>query len=131
MSDRHDQIRKAQTITNGVMAGTSTISSLITSIQFLDNIGLEFVWSGSPVGNFQVLISADYDPNQNIAGNWVPLLFTYWNGSSFVTSYLLPTSLGSPYYLDLALLSAPWIQVTYTNISGSGTLNTFLTAKAI
>lgn len=131
MSDRHNQIRKCQNFTNAVMSGTSTVTSLTTSIQFLDDIGLEWVWSGSPVGNFQVLISADYDPNENIAGNWVPLLFTYWNGASFVTSYNLPTSLGSPYYIDLALLSAPYIQVTYTNTSGSGTLNGFLTAKAL
>lgn len=131
MGDRHNQIRKTQTITNGSMIGTSTLTSLITNIQFLDNIGLEWIWSGTPVGNFQVLVSADYDPNENIAGNWVPLLFTYWNGSSFVTSYLIPTSLLSPYYLDLALLSAPWMQITYTNTSGSGTLNTFLTAKAV
>jgi hypothetical protein len=129
MSDRHNQIRKYQNFDNAVMSGSP--ASLISSIQFLDNIGIELIWSGSPIGNFQVLISADHDPNENIVGNWVPLLFTYWNGSSFVTSYLLPTTLASPYYIDLALLSAPYIQVTYANNSGSGILNGFLTAKAI
>jgi hypothetical protein len=113
------------------MSGTSTITSLITSIQFLDDIGLELVWSGNPVGNFQVLVSADYDPNENITGNWVPILFTYWTGSAFVTDYNIPTDMGSPYYIDMSLLSAPFIKVTYTNTTGSGTLNGFLTAKAI
>lgn len=129
MSDRHNQIKKTQTFTNAVMS--SSPSSLITSIQFLDNIGYQLEWTGSPVGNFQVLISADYDPNQDIAGQWIPLLFTYYNGSAFITSYDIPTSMGSPYYIDLSFLSAPYLQVTYTNTSGSGTLNGFLTAKAL
>lgn len=129
MGDRHNQIRKAHTLTQGVMSSSPT--SDITNIQFLDNIGLEWVWSGSPVGNFQVQISADYDPNEKVAGNWVPLLFTYWNGSAFVTDYNIPTTMGSPYYIDLTLLSAPWLKVIYSNTSGSGTLNEFLTAKAL
>lgn len=128
---RHNQIKKFPNIVNGVMSGTSMIPSVISSVQFLDNIGLQFVWSGSPVGNFSVLISADYDPVTNNAGNWIPIILTFWNGSGFTTSAQIPTGLGSPYYLDLSLLSAPWIQVQYTNISGSGTLNAFLTAKAI
>jgi hypothetical protein len=129
MSDRHNQIRKTQNFTNASMSTSPT--SLITSIQFLDNIGLEWIWSGSPVGNFQVQVSADYDPNESIAGNWIPILFTYYNGSAFVTSYDIPTTMLSPYYLDLSPLSAPWIKVVYTNTSGSGTLNGFLTAKAL
>jgi hypothetical protein len=131
MSERKDQIRKFQNFTNASMSGTTTITSLTSSVQFVDNIGLEWIWSGAPVGNFQVQTSIDYDPNETIAGNWVPLLFTYWNGSVFVTSYMIPTSLGSPYYLDIDVTSIPWIRVVYTNISGSGTLNGFLTAKAI
>lgn len=131
MGDRKDQIRKFQNFSNAMMIGTSTVSSLISSIQFLDEIGLQWNWTGSPVGNFQVLVSADFDPNENIAGNWIPILFTYYTGSALVTSTQIPTTMGSPYYIDLPLLSAPYIQVTYTNTSGSGTLNGFLTAKAI
>jgi hypothetical protein len=129
MGDRHNQIRKTQTMTNGVMSSSPT--SLITSIQFLDDIGLQLQWSGSPVGNFEVQISADYDPNQDIAGTWVPIVFTYWNGTSFVTSQDVPTTMGSPYYFDLDLLSAPYLKVVYNNTSGTGTLNIFLTAKAL
>jgi hypothetical protein len=128
---RHDQIRKFQNFTGGSMTGTSVITSIQSSIQFVDDIGIELVWTGSPVGNFQVQVSADYDPNQEIAGSWIPLLFTYWNGTLFVTSYSIPTSLASPYYIDIPLTSAPWIRVQYTNTSGTGTLNSFLTAKAV
>lgn len=128
---RHDQIRKFQNFTNTLMSGTNVITSLQSSVEFVDNVGLELVWTGTPVGNFQVQVSADYAPNEKIAGNWVPLLFTYWNGTVFVTSYNIPTALLSPYYIDITLTSAPWVRVQYTNISGTGTLNSYLTAKAV
>lgn len=132
---RKNNLLKFQNITNGVMTGTNVLTSSVTSIAFLDDVGIEFVWTGSPVGNFQVQVSADHAQdsfgNVTVAGNWVPLLFTYWNGSSFVTSYNIPTSLASPYYIDLALLSAPWIRIQYTNISGSGVLQSFITAKQV
>jgi hypothetical protein len=132
MGDRHNQIRKYQFFTNASMSGTSTITSTPPSnIQFLDDIGIQLNWSGSPVGNFQIQVSADYDPNEGIAGAWVPILFTYWNGASFITDINVPTTMGSPYYFDLTLLSAPYLQVVYTNTSGMGTLNGFITAKAL
>lgn len=137
MSARKNNLLKFNSIANGVMTGTTVLTSTVTSIQFLDDVGIQFNWTGSPVGTFQVQVSADHaqdgssPPNVTVAGNWAPLLFTYWNGSVFVTSYTIPTSLGSPIYLDMALLSAPWIRVVYTNASGTGVLNTFITAKEV
>lgn len=132
---RKNNLLKYQSITNGAMTGTSMITSTVTSIAFLDDVGIEFVWSSSPVGNFRVQVSADHAQdtfgNVTVAGNWAPLLFTYWNGSAFVTSYDIPTSLGSPIYLDLALMSAPWIRILYTNTSSTGVLQAFITAKQL
>lgn len=125
---------------NNIVAGdmsTASLTSTVTNIQFLDDIGLELVWTASPVGNFQVQVSIDYaqdnssPPNVTSTGNWVPLVLTYWNGSAFVTGTDIPTSLGSAIYLDLALLSAPWIRVVYTKSSGTGTLNSYITAKMV
>lgn len=134
MSGRHNNLLSYQTITAGNMASAS-VTSAVTSIQFLDNVGYQFSWSGSPVGTFALQVSADYaqDSNGNVTntGNWVPLLFTYWDGAAFVTSYTVPTSVGSPIYLDLALLSAPWIRAVYTKSSGSGTLTGTVTAKQV
>lgn len=114
---------------------TTSITSPATSIQFLDDIGAQFNWTGAPVGTFSVQISADYaqDSEGNIQnpGNWISIIFTYWNGTIFVTSNSIPTTVGSPIYLDLALLSAPWIRFVYTSVSGSGTLNSFITAKSV
>jgi len=132
---RKNTLLSYPTISAGTMTGTSVLTSTVTNIQYLDNVGVQFTWSGSPVGNFQIQVSADYaaDINNNVtnAGNWAPLLFTYWNGTIFVTSYNIPTSLGSPIYMDLDLLSAPWIRVQYTNTSSTGTLTAVITAKAL
>lgn len=122
------------TIVNGDMSQAS-LTSAVTEIQYLDDTGIQLNFSGAPVGSFQVQVSADHkqDSQQNVtvAGNWVPLLFTYWDGTAFITANAVPTSVGSPIYLDLALLSAPYIRVVYTRVSGTGILNAFIVAKAL
>lgn len=134
MSGRKSNLQKFQCITSGNMASAS-LTSTVSSIEFLDDIGYQFNWTGSPVGTIAIQVSIDHaqdaQGNVTVAGNWVPLTFTYWNGSSFVTDVSIPTSVGSPLYIDLALLSAPWIRAVYTKTSGTGTLNAFLTAKMV
>lgn len=134
MSGRKSNLGTFQVITSGDMAAAS-ITSTVSSIEFLDDIGYQFNWSGSPVGLISIEVSADHKQdaqgNVTVAGNWVPLLFSYWNGSAFVTATSIPTSVGSPVYIDLALLSAPWIRAKYTKTSGTGTINAFITAKQV
>lgn len=133
MSGRKTNIKQFDIIDATSMS--TNITSDITDIQYLDDIGIQFTWTGTPTGTFQILVSANYnqDYNGNVlnAGNWVPLTMTYWNGTSFVTGTTIPTSVGSPVYVDLALLSAPYIQASYTSGSGSGTLTATITAKML
>jgi hypothetical protein len=117
------------------MTGTGVITSPVTCIQWLDNIGVQFNFSGSPVGTFQVQVSADYsqDAQGNVTnpGNWAAVPLTYLLTGASTTATTVPTSVGSPIYLDLNQLSAPWVRVVYTNASGTGTLNAFITAKQL
>ena len=117
------------------MTSTNVLTSQVTNINSLDDIGYQFDWTGTPTGTFQIQVSADYnqDDRGNVlnVGNWVPLLLSYWNGSTFVNGTTIPTSVGSPVYIDLALLSAPWIRAVYTNASSTGTLNAYVTAKML
>jgi hypothetical protein len=117
------------------MTGTTTLTSKVTDIQYMDDIGYQFDWTGSPTGTFQVQISSTYaqDLNKNVtnAGTWIPLTITYWNGTSFINSTTVPASVGTPIYLDLAFLSAPWIRAVYTNASGTGTLTATITGKMV
>lgn len=134
MSGRKNNLLKYQSITSGDMSAAS-LTSAITNIQFLDNIGIQLNFSGSPVGTFAAQISADYSQdaqgNVLVAGNWIPVTLTYWDGTMYVSGTSIPTSVGSPIYLDLVELSAPWIRIVYTKGSGTGTLNTFITAKML
>ncbi len=113
----------------------TTITSPVTCIQWLDNIGVQFIFSGSPIGSFSVQVSASYsqdlEGNVTNVGTWSPVLLTYWNGSAAVQGLSIPSTVGSPIYVDLNQLSSPWIQVVYTASSGSGTLNSFITAKEV
>ncbi len=134
MSGHKPNLRVFKSIDSGDMS-TASITSSITNIGQLDNIGIQLSWSGSPVGTFAIEISADHaqdiEGNVTVVGQWTPLVLTYFTGGVFITSATVPTSVGSPIYLDLTQLSAPWIRVTYTRGSGSGTLNAHITAKAV
>ena len=134
MSVTKNVLKPFQTITAGSMAGNLT--SQVTTIQFLDNLGLQLDWTGSPVGSFQVQVSADYsqDIMGNVlnAGNWSPIILEYIpTGGTLTIATSIPTSVGSPIYVDLNQTSAPYIRVVYTSSSGTGTLNAYITAKEI
>lgn len=135
MSGRKSNLRKFKTITNGVMTGTNVLTSSVTCIQWLDNIGIQLNWSSTPVGTFQVQVSADHEQdtegNVTTDGNWTPIVLNYLLSGTMTQSTTVPTSVGSPIYIDLTQLSAPWIRIQYTNASSSGVLNTFITGKVV
>jgi hypothetical protein len=99
---------------NGNMAGNLTSTNVDISCQ--DNIGLQLVWTGTPVGIINVNVSLDQI-------NWIPLTFT--------PSINQPAGSAGTLYLDLNQLSAMWLQVTYTSTSGSGTLDVQQASKAV
>lgn len=124
---RKQFLKPYQLITSGDMSQASIISP-VTDIQGLDNVGYQVNFTGAPVGTFSVEVSMDYQPGTSPnsppanAGNWIP-----------VTLSTPVTASGSPdnAYIDLALLSAPYIRLKYTKTSGTGSLNAFIVAKAI
>ncbi len=136
MSGRKNVLAPYQSLTAGDMSGD--LVSAVTNIQFLDNVGVQIdITAGSPVGTFAVEVSADYaqdtnsPPNVTNAGSWTAIPVTYWDGSSFVTSPSVPTSVSYPIYLDLNQLSAPWLRVTYDASSDVGVANVYVTAKQV
>lgn len=111
-------------IINGLSMGAS-ITSAAVEIKYFDDIGVQLVWTGSPVGTFQVQASADHrqDAEGNITtpGSWTNIAL---NPSPDTTG-------GSPIYIDMATLSAPYIRVVYTRTSGTGTLTAHVVGKLI
>lgn len=126
---RKSNLKQFNTIVDGDMSLPS-ITSAVTSIEFLDNIGVQLEWTGTAVGSFQVQVSIDYNQDNfgNVlnAGTWVPINFP-----APVSSVDIPTSSGSPIYLDLNQLSAPWIRIVYNGVSGTGTLNAWIAGKMV
>ena len=133
MSGRKSNLKQYELVAAASM--TTSITSPVTSIEFLDNIGYQIDYSGSPVGTFSVQVSADYnqDYQGNVmnAGSWVTVPVTYWNGTTFVDSTTIPTTVSSPVFVNLNQLSAPWVRVVYTFASGSGSLNIWVCGKML
>lgn len=125
MAGRKNNLQVFQNITSGDMSQAS-ITSSVTNIQYLDNIGIQLNFTGVPVGTFAVQVSADYlqDDYGNVqnAGNWIPLTLSPSPAASGAAAQI---------YLDLNQLSAPWIRVVYTKTSGTGTLNGYITGKML
>ena len=110
------------------VSSTNTYNSIVTNIQFLDNIGVQAnIVSGTPTGTFIPQVSADYlqDNEGNVlnAGNWV----------SLSSQYQQAITAGEPSntYFDLTQLSSPWFRLQYVNSSGSGVVTALITAKMI
>ena len=99
-------------ISNGDMS--TTITSNITNIQNLDNIGIEWSWTGTPTGAFTILAS--------ISGqNFIPLTFS--------DPLPIPSGSAGLWLTDLGQVSFYQIQIVYTPTSGAGTLNVWISGK--
>lgn len=106
----------------------TTFQSPPTNISGMDDCGYSVAWTGAPTGTFSVQASVDYNPGQNPTdypanpGTWttIPLSATV-------------TASGSPDngFIDITLISAPWIRLVYTAVSGTGTLSVWVVGKGL
>lgn len=114
------QILSAQSMAASFTSGAVEISNQ-------DNVGVQLNWTTSnAVGIFGVQVSLDYrqdlEGNIVVAGNWIPLNFS---------PTIVAASTSDVAYIDLNQLSAPYMRVTYTRTSGTGTVNGFVVAKGV
>lgn len=123
---RKNALLPHQIFTAASMTGTSTVTSLVTNIQFLDNMAVQLQWTGTPTGTFYVQGSLDYSDGTNgklaNAGTWTNIMLPQTPLASGSAGQIL---------IDMALLSFPWIRVQYTNTSGTGSLDAYICGKEI
>ncbi len=135
MASTKKTLKQYAVISAGSMTGTAVLTSSITAITGMDDLGYQFDFTGSPVGTFQIQVSANHNQdelgNQITAGTWVPVTVTYWNGSAFVSGTTIPTSVGTPIFVECTQFSAPYIRCVYTNASSTGTLTATVCGKSI
>lgn len=109
-------------VINAVSMG-ATITGAAVNIQYLDNISIQLIFTGSPVGTVSLEGSLSYAQSSTgaviNAGTWTPLGVTY------------AISAAGDLLIDLNEMSFPWIRIKYTRSSGSGTLDGYISGKAI
>lgn len=125
MSGRKNTLPKYQIITSGDMS-QATVTSAVTNIEYMDNIGIQLNWTGTAVGTFAVQVSIDHAQDQNgnvsVAGNWIALTLSPSPAAAGASNQI---------YIDITQTSAPWIRVVYTKGSSTGTLNAFISGKML
>lgn len=112
-------------IINGAsMAGN--ITSAIFNKSYLTNICVKLVWTGTPVGTFNVNVSSDH--LEDASGNVVTA-----GVFNALTLNPAPAASGSAssVEIDLNQVSAPYIQISYTAGSSTGTLNAWVGSQNI
>ena len=101
----------------------ATFISPVMSVQFLDNLMIQIVATGTPSGTFAVQGSNDYNVNINPqTTNWVNLPLSG-----------VPTLSGSPDTIDIQMtqIASPFIRVVYTRTAGIGACTIWLAGKAV
>lgn len=100
--------------TSQAVSGTTTYTSAVTNIAQQHNIGLDVRFTGTMSGTFSVLCSNDG---------------VVFSALSFSPSLTQPSGSNLQYLIDLNQVPFAYIQVSYTNSSGSGTLTSILSSK--
>lgn len=105
---------------------SGNITSAVTNIQYVDNVGCELSWTGTPTGTFTVEVSVSYE--QDSQGNVINA--GSWNA---LTLNPTPTASGSAgsFYISLNQIEAPWIRIRYIRTSGTGVLTSYICTKEI
>lgn len=103
-------------ITAGVMTGTTTITSATYNIVNLDNMGLQVIWTGTAVGTITVNCSIDG---------------VTFDALTFTPALTQPAGVAGHYIINLNQVPFPFLNVAYTNTSGSGTLDVWLFGKDV
>lgn len=100
------------------------ITSAPVNIEFLDNIAIQLIQTGTPTGSFVVETSLDYVPSNLSkapkAGNW--------------DSVTLPTPItvgAGSQTIDLNQVASSYIRIRYIFTSGTGALTAYIAGKAV
>lgn len=118
-----------QVVTNGTMTGTDAITSDWISLEGLDMISFQAVWTGTPNGAF----SFEVTNAPKASGSGVPV------ASATATALTLPAafSSGNPagsasnFVFEFTDMSEAFMRIKYTNASSTGALNVFMMAKGV
>ena len=117
-----------QTISSQSISGSAVVVSSVSAIGYMDNVGLQYMWTGSPVGTFNVQGSLDYRSGRpQSQGGGSPQPGT-WN--TITLTAIVDTSSGSSALINIQGAAWPYIRTLYAQSSGSGVLSAYVYAKS-
>lgn len=100
----------------------------ITAIQMTDNIAYQFIFTGAPVGTFNIQVSLDYEPGRS--PNSEPANAGHWDNLT-ITPAMVAAGTDGSIFADLNQLGSAYIRATYTATSGTGSLDIWVTGKSV
>lgn len=124
MSSTKRVLEKKQLIIAGDMS--ASITSPVFICRFLDNVGIQLDWTGTPSGSFVVQTSTDHEEdnqgNVQVPGTWITIPL-----SSNISAA------GSPDDAKIAInqIDGSYLRLVYTRSGGTGSLNMFINGKEI
>ena len=88
----------------------------------MDDVFFDCEFTGDLIGTFTVQVSASYDPVTNPSAVFIP-----------VTLSPVPVTAGTPGQvgINMNFMGSNYIQIIYTNTSGTGVLNVWCNGKAL
>jgi len=121
MSSSRSVIISRQIFTGGVMTGVAVINSLEVNVESFDRVSIEATWTGTPNGTFDVQGASQVD-SSGVGVNFQPIT---------LSSVPAATGAAGSHLIQLASLGVARIRLSYTNSSGAGSLNAWLTGKGV
>lgn len=124
MASTKNALKAYPVIVDGDMSGN--ITSTVTNIQFMDNIGYQIAFTGTPEGTFEVQVSIDHMQDSQgvvtVPGTWVAVALSPSPVASGAADQI---------YIDLNQLSAPWVRLYYEATTSTGVCNAFICGKSV
>lgn len=108
------QYLKARVIQNGTMTGTSVITSTPVDCTSVDNLSVQFIWTGSSVSSVLACQVSNDDSTWSTYTVTLPTISASNGGNGIAVFQAFPYK---------------FLRFTYTNSSGTGTLNTYVVGK--
>lgn len=116
-------------LTNASMTGTDTITSAPIPLDQIYGYAIQASWTGTPTGTFSLQASSESPPTQSQVANGGPDNITLWDTIAN-SSYSIAGSSGT-YMWNVNLAFYRYVQLVYTNTSGTGSLSAIMSAKGI
>lgn len=107
---------------SGVMSGTNMIKSAPFWLVKFSGCSFQPVWSGDPAGTFTVMVSNDFQPAAN-GSTLMPINAGTWTALPGATIPANPSGSAGNTFVSIYASCAYWVQLWYTNTTGTGTLS--------